>query len=632
MRILLVEDDESIVDLVTTVLGRKNYIIDTAADGEAGWELVEAFPYDLVLLDIVLPKLDGISLCRRLREHKKQALVMLLTAQDAMSDKLIGLQAGADDYLVKPFHVQELDARIHALLRRGNPITETVLRCGDLRLDPTACEITYADHLLRFSRKEYLLLELFLRQQQRVFSRSAIVDQIWSFNEDPPNEDTVKSHIKSIRRKLDAVGASNLIETLYGQGYRINPAYLAAVRLAQAAEIAPDAAPDATSNLEQQTADLKLSMMTIWQRTKSLHLERVTLLEQAIELLKTAKLTPALRQTAVQTAHKLVGSLGTFGFESGSKTAQQLEIAFQQQAIDSAIQPNIVQLNQWVQSLRQLLQSSAHLPPDPAESARPQLQPESLLLLAQDQTWLEATAAQIAASAPNLQLIQATTAAAAMTLCQQLRPQVALIDFADLKQDGQAQELLELLKAPPLVPILFLSEQSTTQARIEAVQAGGSLFLPKPVLPAQLQAALTRLNSTPKAFKILIIQDDPLIAKNLETDLDPSIQLTRLSDPAQLWDLLDSTRVDLLIVDMDMDTPKTGGIQLCQTLRADLKWDWLPVIFLTAQANLQTDLQTERRIFAAGADDLIFKPVQPIELSTRILNRLRRSASARRQL
>ena len=321
MRILLVEDDESIIDIVTTVLAQQNYILDTATDGEMGWELAEAFPYDLMLLDIVLPKLDGISLCRRLRDHKKQCLVMLLTARDAMSDKLIGLQAGADDYLVKPFDVQELSARIHALLRRGNPITETILRCGDLSLNSVACEVTYGDQLLRFSRKEYLLIELFLRHQNRVFSRSAIVDQIWSFNEDPPNEDTVKSHIKSIRRKLDAVGAGNLIETLYGQGYRINPSYLVQAK--------PTPATDNRLDSESQ-AKLTLSMSHIWQRTKGVNLERVACLDQAVQAISTAELTPELQQAAIHAAHKLVGSLGTFGFKAGSKIAQQFEATLQQ--------------------------------------------------------------------------------------------------------------------------------------------------------------------------------------------------------------------------------------------------------------------------------------------------------------
>ncbi|NJL23208.1 MAG: response regulator transcription factor [Leptolyngbyaceae cyanobacterium SM1_3_5] len=222
MRILLVEDDQSIVEVLTAVLVEQNYVVDVAIDGEAGWDLIESYPYDLVLLDVMLPKIDGISFCRRLRQRKSQVLVMLLTARDTTTDKLMGLDSGADDYVVKPFNVEELAARIRALLRRGSTSVLPVLACGGLQLDPNTREVRYAGSLLQFSRKEYLLLELFMRQPQRVFSRREIVDQLWSVGEDPPDEDTVKSHVKNVRRELKAAGVPDLIETIYGQGYRLH--------------------------------------------------------------------------------------------------------------------------------------------------------------------------------------------------------------------------------------------------------------------------------------------------------------------------------------------------------------------------------------------------------------------------
>ena len=646
MRILLVEDDESIIALVTTVLDQQNYIVDTATDGETGWELAEAFPYDLMLLDIVLPKLDGITLCRRLRDHKKQSLVMLLTARDSMSDKLIGLQAGADDYLVKPFDVQELAARIHALLRRGNPITEAILRCGDLQLNSTACEVTYGEQMLRFSRKEYLLLELFLRHQHRVFSRSAIVDQIWSFNEDPPNEDTVKSHIKSIRRKLDAVGAGDLIETLYGQGYRVNPAYLLQAKAPQAE--APQAKAPQTVNLgpspEQQIA-LNLSMSVIWQRTRGVNLERVAVLEQAVQALKAVGLQPELQQVAIQTAHKLVGSLGTFGFEGGSKTAQQIEATLQRVASRSDLataQPKpaqlkltrseLTQLQQWVQSLRNLLQQDAAVPLESsASSGLPLTLPSSatdlnsalLLVLAQDHNWVQAMAAQL--SEQNLRSIAVTTVETAISQCRQLRPQIALIDSACLGQDSRAQELLALLQLPPSVPILFLSDQATTRARVETLYAGGSLFLQKPASPVRLQAALELLSPTRTApARVLLVDDDPLIAKLVAACLGDSVHLSSLAEPTRFWDILSQSNPSLLILDLNM--PEINGLELCQTVRCDPQWHWLPIVFLTAQ----TGAQIAQQIFAAGADDLIAKPIQPAEFAVRVLNRLRRADSRNR--
>jgi DNA-binding response OmpR family regulator len=196
-------------------------LVELAADGLAGWDLLEAFSYDLLLLDIMLPKLDGINLCQRLRDQGYHLPVLLLTARDTLSDKIIGLDAGADDYLVKPFEIDELLARIRALLRRGNTTLPPVLIFGSLCLNPSNHEVTYGGQLLNFTPKEYLLLSIFLSNRQRVFSRSVILDRVWD-SADQPEEETVKVHIKGIRQKLRAVGAPpDLIETVHGVGYRL---------------------------------------------------------------------------------------------------------------------------------------------------------------------------------------------------------------------------------------------------------------------------------------------------------------------------------------------------------------------------------------------------------------------------
>ncbi|MBW4494700.1 MAG: response regulator transcription factor [Oscillatoria princeps RMCB-10] len=221
MRILVVEDDERITRALAEALTDQHYVADIATDGLQGWELAEAFPYDLVLLDIMLPKLDGIRLCQRLRQKGYAMPVLMLTARDTSTDKVMGLDAGADDYVVKPFDLKELLARIRALLRRGSSILPPVLEWESLRLDPSTCEVTYAGQLLHLTPKEYGLLELFLRSNGRVLSRSVILDHLWSF-EDPPGEETVKVHLRGLRLKLKAAGApADFIETVYGLGYRL---------------------------------------------------------------------------------------------------------------------------------------------------------------------------------------------------------------------------------------------------------------------------------------------------------------------------------------------------------------------------------------------------------------------------
>ncbi len=222
MKILLVEDDTRIAHALAEALSDRHYVVDAAEDGELAWDFVESAPYDLIVIDVMLPKLDGIQLCRRIRQKGCVTPVLMLTARDTSTDKVMGLDAGADDYVVKPFDLSELMARVRALLRRGSAILPLVLEWGELRLDPHTCKVEYGGKPLSLTPKEYSLLELFLRSRGRLLARNAILDRLWSF-EEPPGEETVKVHLRGLRQKLKAVGAPpNFIETVYGLGYRLN--------------------------------------------------------------------------------------------------------------------------------------------------------------------------------------------------------------------------------------------------------------------------------------------------------------------------------------------------------------------------------------------------------------------------
>lgn len=316
MKILVVEDDASIAEAVAALLTKQqHYLVDIAADGQDGWELATAFSYDLIVLDVMLPKQDGISLCRQLRREGYQMPILLLTARDTGTDKVIGLDAGADDYVVKPFDFSELTARIRALLRRGNSTLPPVLEWENLRLDPSSCEVTYSNQALHITPKEYALLELFLRNNQRVFSRSAIIDHLWTL-EDPPQEDTIKSHIKSLRQKLKAAGAAaDCIETVYGLGYRLKSLSQEETSQVEAAELELNWA-------QQQTM---LAVAKAKEDFKAGISDRLAVLEQTIKALNNGTLDTQLRQKAEQEAHKLAGALGSFGFAEGSQLAQEIE-------------------------------------------------------------------------------------------------------------------------------------------------------------------------------------------------------------------------------------------------------------------------------------------------------------------
>lgn len=221
MKILVVEDDERISDAVVEYLSDQHYAVEAVYDGQGAWDLLDVFTYDLVLLDVMLPQMDGITLCQKLRAKGCDIPILMLTAKDTLSNKIEGLDAGADDYLIKPFELKELSARIRALLRRGISSLPPILTWGELRLDPSSCEVFYQDQNLSLSPKEYKLLEFFLRNGRRVFSRAQILEHLWSF-EQVPEEATVKAHIRGLRQKLEAAGAPHdLIETVYGLGYRL---------------------------------------------------------------------------------------------------------------------------------------------------------------------------------------------------------------------------------------------------------------------------------------------------------------------------------------------------------------------------------------------------------------------------
>lgn len=222
MKILLIEDDRRISGAIAEALRDRRYVVEIANDGELGLSFAETDSFDLIILDLMLPKLDGISLCRQLRKAGNKTPILMLTARDTSSDKVLGLDVGADDYVVKPFDLPELLARIRALFRRETLKFLPILEWEKLTLNPNECQVMYKDNPLTLTRKEYTLLELFLRNGSRVLSRSVILERVWAF-EDMPGEETIKVHLRSLRQKLKAAGApANFIETVYGLGYRLN--------------------------------------------------------------------------------------------------------------------------------------------------------------------------------------------------------------------------------------------------------------------------------------------------------------------------------------------------------------------------------------------------------------------------
>jgi two-component system copper resistance phosphate regulon response regulator CusR len=225
MRILVVEDERKVAAFIRQGLVEEGHVVEVAADGDAALEVVaDGPPFDLVVLDVMLPKRDGLQVLRDLRASRMQAPVLLLTARDGVADKVAGLDAGADDYLVKPFAFEELLARVRALLRRGHGGAAPVLRLADLSLDPATRIVTRGGRRISLTAREYALLEYLLRNAGRVLTRPMITQHVWGMDFDPESN-IVDVYVGYLRRKIDADGETRLVQTVRGAGYslRVEP-------------------------------------------------------------------------------------------------------------------------------------------------------------------------------------------------------------------------------------------------------------------------------------------------------------------------------------------------------------------------------------------------------------------------
>jgi two-component system response regulator QseB len=222
MRILIVEDDPRLFGPMADDLRRQRHTVDVATDGKTGFEYAASGVHDLILLDIMLPGENGLSVCRRLRAADDRSMILMITALDAIEDKVAALDAGADDYIVKPFDLAELSARIRAVARRSREIRSTVLQHGELVLDPRAAIVTVRDRPIDLTRSEYVILETLMRHRQQLFTRQMLHEKVTAIDHDAAPE-SIRTHVGNLRRKLQVAGCgNNLIKTVYGSGYRFS--------------------------------------------------------------------------------------------------------------------------------------------------------------------------------------------------------------------------------------------------------------------------------------------------------------------------------------------------------------------------------------------------------------------------
>jgi DNA-binding response OmpR family regulator len=221
MHILIVEDEQRLARLVARVLGEERHVVDVANDGDTGLDLALRGSYDLLILDLMLPGRTGLDICKQVRALKIQTAILMLTARGAIEDRVAGLRIGADDYLVKPFAMEELVARVDALLRRGRSMTDTQrLQVGDLTLDLLRREAQRDGRIIELTAKEFALLEYLMRHPGQVLTRTQIIDHVWRYDSDALSN-VVDIYIHYLRDKIDRGSSRPMIKTMRGVGYRI---------------------------------------------------------------------------------------------------------------------------------------------------------------------------------------------------------------------------------------------------------------------------------------------------------------------------------------------------------------------------------------------------------------------------
>ena len=220
MRVLVVEDEARIADFVSRGLTEQGYAVDVASDGDEALQWPDVADFDVIVLDLMLPGLDGIEVCRTLRVRGVRTPILMLTARDAVEDRVRGLDSGADDYLVKPFAFAELLARLRALMRREPAVSESVLQAGNLKFDTTTLEVSRQGVALELTTKECRLLEYLMRHPNQVLTRTMIADHVWNYDFDNATN-VIDVHVRNLRRKLDEPFPVKLIQTVRGVGYRI---------------------------------------------------------------------------------------------------------------------------------------------------------------------------------------------------------------------------------------------------------------------------------------------------------------------------------------------------------------------------------------------------------------------------
>lgn len=622
MKVLVAEDENLTASLLAKLLSQHHFAVNVSRNSRTGLALATTYEYDLILLAEAMPEIDGIEFCRRLREQGVVTPVLMLATRDSSVNRVQGLEAGADDYMIKPFDETELLARVRALLRRERAIASRVLTWEYLQLDLTNREVRYDGRLVKLTPKELGLLELFLRYPRRTFSRSNILDRVWQAHEFPGDE-AVRTQIMGLRQKLKAAGLMlNPIETVYGQGYRLRENPTKPARQPDPSVPAPAPSPIAASNppaknkknLQPEGAVVAVSGGLEQGGNQFQHqiLTSIAWLEQVWMEVRSSGLQHETQQHAAQVAHQLVSALGSLGSPAGVQVAQTIKSLLAQQPF---LEIEALYLMELVQELRQTIDHGAPTLQLTPRSPAPTYTSRKVLSIGLESPLLD----QLEVLAPHLQVTRVKDLATAQQTIIQTPADLILLGLTTT--DQRLHRLSDWLQDCAPMPILAIADGGDLAQRVAVARLGGRAFLQRPVTAYQLYRALVQVlpEQDRPAARILAVDDDPFALDLLKALLTPwGFQVTDLVQTHRFWEMLETTCPDLLILDFEM--PGFNGVELCQAVRNDPQWCDLPILFLSAHR----DTETICRVYSVGADDYVNKPIVESELVVRVLNRLGR--------
>ncbi len=625
MRILLIDDDEILIDILEKTLIEQNYTIDAVMDGEQGWLYVSTYNYDLIILDWSLPKLDGISLCKRIRYYGDDTPIFMLTARHSSQEKTYALDVGADDYICKPFDIDELMARIRAILRRSNNNSNAspLLSWGDLYLDPCICQVSYQGTTVELTTKEYQLLELFLRHPQEVFSIEAIIENLWSSIE-YPSEATVRSHLRYLRKKLKEAGLSeNPIETLRGRGYCLKSFPI------KKDEISQENTLIFPSQIEQEKHLQQLAILNnVWEKYHNKREAQLKILQDTLKQIKQKTLEENQLEKALDSSHKLAGNLGIFGFDEASYLSSQLEKLLRENLINQNDK-----IRQFETILNNLILQLIPIKNQKNNNINKQVVNYCSLILVIDEDTQFRELLSKEGVKRGIMIITMTDLEVAKAWFKSLKkeeyPDVVIMKIAfNQWQESLIEEYLTFitelnLQTPPIASIIIGDRQRHSEAdctsiseRLLIAEKGGTFYLKKPVTPQQaMELSQIALKNRLKGYKIMIVDEDEELLRSLPMYLHPwGFYITTLHDSRQFWDVLSAVEPDLLILEIEM--PYLNGIEICKILRTHPQWHQLPIFYFSKYV----DITTIEKALNSGVNEIIPKTVSERILAQRIVS------------